>query len=396
MGWGRRGIAWPPLAALLVLLATAPPATAQLPSIGSPAFGNFRSVLAQGEGQSVNSADLAKYEATNQPPDTFVNQQPLYVGIMPHAFALRPPDLDRYYKNTNFGSMPGGVASTKSPPGRPGATIYRDARFGMAHIYAAKRADLMYAAGYATAEERLFLMDAVRRTAKGTLAGLVGPSAAGGDADQLTDQDFSDAELTKQYNDLPRRYGAPGRRAQDDILNYIAGINARIDEVTLNPSGMPAEYVALGTTPQHWTVSDTAAEAVLLVTQFTVSNGSEEVNAQLQQAFQRRFGSRWRKPYHDLREAQDPEAFTVAKRRFSSDNPGPVRPGLNAMPDYGSIIERDAIASGPSSSAIVAQRAKLPAWARSVEGLKASLPHVESNAVMIPQRLSHDRRALAA
>src|SRR5437764_108431 len=277
MGWGRRGIAWPPLAALLVLLATAPPATAQLPSLGSPAFGNFRSVLAQGEGQSVNSADLAKYEATNQPPDTFVNQQPLYVGIMPHAFALRPPDLDRYYKNTNFGSMPGGVASTKSPPGRPGATIYRDARFGMAHIYAAKRADLMYAAGYATAEERLFLMDAV-----------------------------------------------------------------------------------------------------------------------LQQAFQRRFGSRWRKPYHDLREAQDPEAFTVAKRRFSSDNPGPVRPGLNAMPDYGSIIERDAIASGPSSSAIVAQRAKLPAWARSVEGLKASLPHVESNAVMIPQRLSHDRRALAA
>ena len=396
MGWGRRGIAWPPLAALLVLLATAPPATAQLPSIGSPAFGNFRSVLAQGEGQSVNSADLAKYEATNQPPDTFVNQQPLYVGIMPHAFALRPPDLDRYYKNTNFGSMPGGVASTKSPPGRPGATIYRDARFGMAHIYAAKRADLMYAAGYATAEERLFLMDAVRRTAKGTLAGLVGPSAAGGDADQLTDQDFSDAELTKQFNELPRRYGASGRRAQDDILNYIAGINARIDEVTTNPSEMPAEYVALGTTPQHWTVSDTAAEAVLQVTQFTVSNGSEEVNAQLQQAFQRRFGSRWRKPYHDLREAQDPEAFTVAKRRFSSDNPGPVRPGLNAMPDYGSIIERDAIASGPSSSAIVAQRAKLPAWARSVEGLKASLPHVESNAVMIPQRLSRDGRALAA
>src|SRR5205814_5417040 len=109
----------------------------------------------------------------------------------------------------------------------------------------------MYAAGYATAEERLFLMDAVRRTAKGTLAGLVGPSAAAGDADQLTDQDFSNAELTKQLNELPRRYGASGRRAHDDILNYIAGINARIDEVTTNPSEMPAEYVALGTTPQH-------------------------------------------------------------------------------------------------------------------------------------------------
>jgi len=34
----------------------------------------------------------------------------------------------------------------------------------------------MFGEGYATAEERLFFMDAIRRTAKGTLAGLTGPA----------------------------------------------------------------------------------------------------------------------------------------------------------------------------------------------------------------------------
>jgi len=391
-----RGVSFLAAVAASSALALAPAASAASFPIRAPTFGTFRSVLAQGEGQSVNAADLAAYEASGQPPNTFVSQQPLYVGIMPHASTLRPPDLNRYYKNTNFGFMPGGVGSVKSPPGRPDAQIVRDARFGMAHIYGPNRADLMYAAGYATAEERLFLMDAVRRTAKGTLAGLTGASAASGDADQLTDQDFSDAELDKQFNDLPKHFGASGRHAQSDILNYIAGINARIDEVNKNPTELPAEYAALGTTPQRWTVSDTAAEAVFLVTQFTVSNGGEEVNSQMQEAFQRRFGKGWRKPYHDLREAQDPEAFTVAKRPFHSDNPGRVRHGLNAMPDYGSIAKRDALVSGPSSSQAAAQRAALPAWARSVEGLRASLPHVESNAVMIPRRLSSDGRALAA
>ena len=68
--------------------------------------------------------------------------------------------------------------------------------------------------------------------------------------------------------------------------------------------------------------------AVLLVTQFTVSNGSEEVNAAMRQAFRKRFGRRWRGPFNDLRTANDPEAFTVSKDpRHASDNPGRVRRG---------------------------------------------------------------------
>src|SRR5918912_1041008 len=94
--------------ALLAGVAMAAGAVAAPPAGKAPTFAGFRSVLAQGEGQSVNAADLAAYELTHKPPDTFVNQQPLYVGIMPRAATLTPADLDVFYKNTTFGQMPGG------------------------------------------------------------------------------------------------------------------------------------------------------------------------------------------------------------------------------------------------------------------------------------------------
>ena len=306
-------LAWPSAAA-----AIAPP------PLPGPSYGHFRSVLAQGEGQTINAADLAAYELNGTVPDSFVSQQPLYTGIMPAAAGLKPADLNTYYKTTDFGAMPGGTASLEQP--LAGVHIYRDSQFGMAHIYGDTRYDVMFGAGYATAEERLFLMDALRRTAKGTLAGLTGASAASGDASQLTDQDFSNQELTKQFNSLSSRFGAAGARGHADILAYIDGINARIQEDLLDPTKMPAEYAALGATPQPWTVSDSAALAVLLVTQFTVSNGGEQVNAMLQQAFRKRFGKGWRAPYHDLREAQRPRGTRRGEAAVLLRQPRPGRP----------------------------------------------------------------------
>jgi acyl-homoserine lactone acylase PvdQ len=382
--------------ASVLACATSSAAGAGPAALTIPAFGQFRSVLAQGEGQTINAVDLAVYEADSTPPPSFVDQQPLYVGVMPAAATLSSRNLDDYYKDTDFGSMPGGVGSTTTP--RPGVTIYRDKRFGMAHIYGDDRHDVMFGAGYAQAQERLFLMDAIRRTAEGTLAGLLGPSAAAGDAAQLTDQDFSPQELTRQFNELPRRYGAPGAQAHQDILDFVAGINAYIDAAKINPLLMPGEYAALGTTPAPWTVADTAAEAVLLITQFTVSNGDEQVNEQLELAFQRRFGSRWRAFYNDLREAHDPEALTVAKVPFRSDDPGRIEPRLhlNALPDLGSIKRRNTEIAGPDARRAAELRAALPAWVRALEGLRTALPPVESNALMVVRRLVRDGHALAA
>src|SRR3954463_5937311 len=336
------------MAVALTMVSTA--SAADPPAIGMPKLGHFRSVLAQGEGQQLNALEFAQYQATGSPPATYTNQQPLYVDIMPRATSLTAADLDVFYKPTDFGSMPGGIGTTETP--RPGVQIYRDAKFGMAHIYGSSRPDLMFGAGYATAEERLFAMDALRHAAKGTLAELTGPDGAEMDRQQLTDQDFTDDELRKQFDDLPKRLGPDGQRGHDDVLSYIAGINARIQEDMADPlTKLPAEYAALNIQPKPWDVSDTAAMAVLLVTQFTVSNGGEERNAQMRLEFQKRFGKRWRGPFGDLREAEDPEARTVALKRHDSDRPGKVRKGRNLMPDLGSIKIYNPQISGSGAAA---------------------------------------------
>ncbi len=385
------------LARLTLTLLLCLPATALAqapPPLDVPALPGFHSVLAQGEGQSVTATDLAANQATGAVPERFVDQQPLYDGIMPHASTLTEADIPTYYKDATFGSMPGGVESVTTP--RPGVQIFRDRAYGMAHVYGDTRADVMFGAGYATAEERLFLMDALRRTAKGTLAGLTGPGSARGDAQQLTDQDFSDEELTAQFDRLPERFGPEGAQGRQDLLDYVDGINARIDDVKSDPTQLPAEYAALGTTPAAWTPSDTAALAVLLVTQFTVSNGGEEVNAALRQSFRKRFGKRWQGPFNDLRMAEDPGAIVMAKRRFNSDRTGKPRKGLNAIPDAGSIKPRNPQVEGPGADEQAAVRDGLPAWVRAVQDLKSKIPHHASNAVMVAPSLSADGKALTS
>src|SRR3954451_5235725 len=371
-------------------LAFAPPALADPPAITVPKLGHFRSVLAEGEGQQLNVFEFGQYEASGQPPATYTNQQPLYVDIMPHASSLTPSDLDVFYKPTDFGSMPGGIGTTESP--RAGVTIYRDAKFGMAHVYGDTRQDVMFGAGYATAEERLFMMDALRHAAKGTLAELTGPDGAEMDRQQLTDQDFTDEELRKQFDDLPKKFGAEGQRGHDDVLDYIDGINQRIQEDSTDPTKMPAEYAALNIQPQLWDVSDTVAMAVLLVTQFTVSNGGEERNAQMRLEFQKRFGKRWRGPFGDLRESEDQEALTVARKTHKSDRPGKVRKGRNLVPDLGSIKPYNPQVSGSGS----ASASSTADWVKVVNRVKQALPHEESNGVAVSPKLSKSGKPLWA
>jgi acyl-homoserine lactone acylase PvdQ len=379
------------LGVLGALLVPGSAAAADPPPLAVPAFGAFRSVLAQGEGQQVNAFEFGQYQLSGEPPASYTSQQPLYVGVMPKAASLVPEDLDRFYKSTQFGQMPGGIARDYSP--RPGVRILRDG-FAMAHIYGDTRADVMFGAGYATAEERLFAMDALRHAAKGTLAQLTGPNGAQMDREQLTDQDFTDDELRAQFDALPDKFGEPGARGRQDVLDYIAGINARIDEVRNDPTKLPAEYPALNIRPERWDVSDTVAMAVLLVTQFTVSNGGEERNAQIRMEFQKRFGRKWKRRMNDFRNRDNPETFTVASKRHRSDRPGRNRRRrqVNLVPDLGSIERYNPQTAGPGAAPA---RSTAP-WVRIVNRARRALPRHASNAVLVGGKLSTDGRPLWA
>src|SRR3954454_15272180 len=261
-------------AAVIVALlsASAPAAAADAPDVSG-----FHSVLGVGQGQTVDAADLAANQATGAPPPSFVNQLSMYSGVSRVASSLTAATLDKGWKDSGFKprSAPGAVESP-----RAGVTIVRDPVYNVPRVYGVTRSDTMFGAGYVTAEDRLFLMEALRHTAEASTVELLGPSAAPDDAAALTHQDFSPDELQRQFDALPS-LGPDAAEGRQDVLDYIAGINAYIDETRSDPSKLPAEYPALGVTPKPWTVTDTGALAIFLIAQFTANGGDERKTAAL-------------------------------------------------------------------------------------------------------------------
>ena len=85
-----------------------------------------------------------------------------------------------------------------------------------------------FGAGYAQAEDRLFLMDVLRHYGEGTLSSFIGPSCADEqmDHDQLLLAPYTEKQADAQVADLPKEYGAQGQLAENMIDAYVAGINA--------------------------------------------------------------------------------------------------------------------------------------------------------------------------
>ena len=376
---------------LVAAAALSAPAAAQGPYGDA---GGFYSVLGVGQGQTVNAVDLAQSQLTGKPPPSFVNQLDMYSGVSRGADGLTVDTLTDYWKHSSFRTPEEDNGGGTEMP-RAGVTIVRDARFRVPRVYGNTRSDVMFGAGYATAEDRLFLMDAIRRIAEGRSAELLGASAIGADSDQLGHQDVTDQELVDQFNALPQTMGPEGAQAHQDYLDYIDGINAYIDEARHDPSKLPAEYPALGLTPPTWRLADSLQEALYLIAQFTANGGGELRTAELMTDFQARFGRKWRAVYGDFRRAEDPETTTVVPRRFPSDRPG--RQGAaTAMPDAGSVVKRDAVVGGtPQASQTARADAALPSWTLRLRNLHL-LPRHASNALVVDAAHSADGRPVAA
>lgn len=130
----------------------------------------------------------------------------------------------------------------------PGAPIeIVDDVYGVPHIRAASIPDAFFGQGYVVARDRLFQLDLSHRRELGRLAEAFGPGFAKHDAT---------ARLFHYRGDLD----AELRDVPDDVLAcaraYIAGINARIDEVVADRSLLPLEYRILDVTPLRWELRD--------------------------------------------------------------------------------------------------------------------------------------------
>jgi acyl-homoserine lactone acylase PvdQ len=388
------------------------------PAPASQVFDGFHSVLAFGEGEGTSDQDLALFEANGTVPGADLNQDQMYEGLEQAWPGFTDADLDTYYKDSDFAPEPtasqlatieassASSALTGSPPAvetpEPGVLVVRQPPYYVPRIYASTRAEGMWAAGYVTAEDRLFLMDVLRHTSEGTMAELLGPSAAPEDSTQLGVQDESPRQLTAQMKALPRTMGAEGAQTLSDMEQYVDGVNAFIDLTRIDPARLPAEYPALGTLPETWTLADSAAIGVYLVGQFTVFGGQQPQQAEALRMAEQRLGrSKGQAVYDDLRLAADPEAVTTLAETFHSDSTGPVNPASVAMIDPGSLVARNAqtgatepLGIGTTTATARAARS-LPAWAQSLATGGLHLPHLESNAVLVDAARSGTGQALA-
>ena len=323
-------------------LLAAPLALAADPApYGKNDAGGFRNILPAGQAGTDNAAALAEFMATGAVPPHWADQQPLYEGLI-YASA-RPgfgmAGVRRSFKDATFGVRPGDVGSTETP--KPGVTIVRDSSYGVPHVYGSTAARVCFGAGYAGAEDRLFLMDVLRHTGEANLSSFVGGSPGNRAMDQSQWQaaPYTDAELQQQVDDADDVYGAQGRVLQKDLAAYVDGINAYIQDALVDPLKLPGEYAALGKVPQPWTEGDVIATASLIGGIFGKGGGSELRSGELERAFERRFGKRaGRRAWSDFRSKNDPEApTTILGRRFPYETTSAFAKRGLAMPDPGSV-----------------------------------------------------------
>jgi acyl-homoserine lactone acylase PvdQ len=339
------------LTALVTLLASAAPAAAQLPPIGGGEqppgaygqddAGGFRNVLPPGSRGLDNLADFTRFQASGERPPHFADQLDMYVDLLYASPTLRAEQLPSFYKDATFGVRPDDVESIVHP--RPGTTIVRDKGYGVPHVYGDTRGDVMFGAGYAGAQDRLFLMDVLRHTGRAQLSSFIGGAAANREMDRTQWQlaPYTEADLQRQ-NDLAEEvYGARGKQVRDDNLEYVAGINQYIAEAQLDPNKKPAEYSLLGIQLEPWKVTDPIATASLVGGIFGKGGGKELRSAQTLQAFLKRFGRRGgRRAWRDFRQKDDPETpNTIRRKRFPYETASAFSKRGLAMPDPGSVTD---------------------------------------------------------
>ena len=169
------------------------------------------------------------------------------------------------------------VASEVSP--RAGVRIVRDKAYNVPHVSGDTRADTMFGAGYATAQDRLFFMDVLRHTGRARLTELIGPGEddanVKADAEQLKIADYDEGELQSMIDRAREAAGPEGATIQADLDAYVAGVNQYILQARTDPSKLPAEYPALGRMPADWKATDTVAIASLIGGIFGKGGGGE-------------------------------------------------------------------------------------------------------------------------
>ena len=285
-----------------------------------------------------------------------VDQLALYDGLTPKFGSIRQGDLSRYFKPARFG-LGGQRPSRIERPGAQGLRVLRD-RWGVPHVYAKRRSDLMFGSGWVAAEDRGTLMEVLRGPAGIATLDVPGLDAIGL---ALSLRRFDPSKQTERFVakqvSLLRTHGVKGARVIADLRAYVDGINAY------------NRQAARGVKP--WSINDVISVASLIGAVFGAGGGDEVRRAELLDVLRSRLGqAQGEAVWNDLRERDDPGAPVSLPKRFPYGRAPRQRFG-NALIDNDSF----------SGAAKAASSADL-------------LPTRESNALLVSARRSSNGHPL--
>ncbi|GAA5069030.1 acyl-homoserine lactone acylase PvdQ [Thermocatellispora tengchongensis] len=284
------------------LTVTAAPASAA--PLAAPAYppddhclGQCADVLPPGQNGNATLVEILANQAFGAMPAHSGDQLGKYASLVSGYTGLTEDQINAFFNDASFGVPAGQVESTVSP--RSDVTIVRDRATGVPHITGTTRAGTMFGAGYAGAQDRLWVMDLMRHVGRGELTSFAGGAQGNRELEQSVwrNSPYTEADLEAQVDRL-REQGERGRLLYDDVRAYVDGINAYIDRCMARRD-CPGEYVLTGHLdaitnqggPKHFTMTDLIAIAGVIGGLFGGGGGAEMRSALVRVAARAKYGA---------------------------------------------------------------------------------------------------------
>ncbi|MFD7709035.1 penicillin acylase family protein [Streptomyces sp. NPDC059785] len=327
--------------------------------------GRCSDILPPGQNGNATLAQILLNQAFGTQPSHAEDQLAPYANLATGHTTLTDATIKNFFNDASFGVASDQIASTTRPANRTDVTIVRDKATGVPHITGTTRYGTEFGAGYAAAEDRLWLMDLFRHVGRGQLT----PFAGGAADNQGLEQQFwrsapyTEADLQAQIDSATAGNGTRGQQARADAEAYIAGINAYIDA---SDSGryFPGEYVLTGHkdaitnagTIDHFKLTDLVALASVIGALFGSGGGGEVSNALSLLAAQSKYGvADGTAVWESFRQRNDPEAvLTVHDGESFPYATKPANPQGTALPDAGSVTQEPLVYDRTGSAATTA------------------------------------------
>ncbi|MGW0412793.1 penicillin acylase family protein [Streptomyces collinus] len=341
--------------------------------------GQCSDILPPGENGNATLAQILLNQAFGTQPSHAEDQLGPYANLATGYSGLTDAKINTFFNDASFGVPSDQVASTEKPAGRGDVTIVRDKKAGVPHITGTTRYGTEFGAGYAAAEDRLWLMDVFRHVGRGQLTGFAGGAAANQGLEQqfYRNAPYTEADLQAQIDGAVARNGARGQQALADVDAYLDGVNAYIDA---SDSGryFPGEYVLTGHkdsitnagTIDHFKVTDMVALASVIGSLFGSGGGGEVDNALSLLAAQSKYGmEQGTAVWESFRERNDAEAaLTVHDGHSFPYATKPADPKGEALPDAGSVTQEPLVHDRTGSAATASAKSTSAAAAKTTLG----------------------------